>query len=257
MNKLLIILALWMYGQVVYGQSVSQRTIYRSGKYYYYTAYAKDSLAGKEKALQGLHKVVGEALMQKQLPNQNVKVLMKNVKYFFLPLIEEIKTIAYIDKTDLEMKKTLSSIQVVEKKTDSIPKSPRISIKNTENTVKNTNDKIKKVARKEPVKQVIKSDVRFENLNPVLKDLLSSNDKQDLFNKIKKFQNQGKIQVVTHVKSYKKKFSGDNFYKILFDKETKEWLGIVDKANRKNLKTGKQITSDTLKNNIQLWLRIL
>jgi len=250
------ILFLFLISFKTYGQKISQREIIRSGKYYYSTSYAKDSLNAKDKAKKGLFKVIGEELAKQNKQVNNGKVLIKHIQYFILPLTSEVKAIAYIQKENLKTLPSLSSVEIKEQPIDSIRVPKKIK--------KQRKTKIKAVLNKSVVKKVIKKDSAValtknhipKNISPILKELLQSVNTDELLKKLKNYNKEGKIQLVTNVNKYSSRFSDKGFYKILIDKSNKTFTGIIDKNSNRNLKTDKEISKDNIKKHIQLWLKI-
>ena len=265
MKKHLLYIILISCIHLIKAQKITQKDILRSGKYYYSVAYDKDTLQARQTALRGLMNKIAEDKKVESSTGKSGKIFLDNVHYFTLPLIEQYKVIAYIDKNDVRQDKQLSMTEIVvnEEKNNNneiIDKKEKKTI--TKDSIKTGEKKIIEQKDKTPDdKEINKPDRLNEKLvinkSPVIVDLVKTGTAHNLLKKLQKYKNEGKIQVVTNVKKYSKIYGDKDFYKIILDKKDKSIRAFIDKNSHTDLKTGRIINDEEINQNLQLWLKTL
>ena len=242
-----LFVAAWHTG---HAQAPTQKEILRSGKYYYHISYDSDSLRARQTALRGLMSKVANDKRTESFAGKSGKIFLEKVKYFQLKLIEQYKVIAYIDKNDIHHPKQLSMAEITTPKKDSTRQSP------TKPQKVHLKDSLIKRAHLNPLpgKEL---HPRPQIDNPIIKDLAGSSNTKELIEKIKKYRNEGRLQVVTNTRKYSQMYGDKDFYKIILDKNDKSIKALLDKNSDRDLRTGKIIGKDEQNQNIQLWLKTL
>ncbi len=253
--KTFIIFLTFFVIQVFYSQDISQKKIFRSNEYYFYKTYGKDSLRTKETARRGLISKIATEIKGKPLGNTR-KVEIENIKYKVIPLIDEYKVIAYVQKNNINTGKenNLQIISVEEKKTD-----------------KPTVQEKKEIVKTDTIKHEVETDKKEKNVNKIINystlndkekiiisDLLKQDNANYFIKTLNKYTEQGDLQYVKS-STYFNSHNNEGFFVALFDKTNLSNIALLDKNGKEvriDFKNNTEFNMSDTKKYYQLWIKI-
>lgn len=271
-NYLFFITA-FLFFNMLFSQEVSQKEIKRSGLYYHYQSYDELESKAKETARRALMSLVTQEVLGIDMSNIS-KVYLNHIKYFVLPMQGEIKVIAYVLKTDItndEFKeKELKIVEVKDTSIENENEKPKIVNRNvsmdSSKEILDVEYKSEKVVvanknadniNKETGQiTAIETDTNKSKALSILEQLVTCTTNQELYNKLRRFNLEGKLRFVWNTKEYRKKMSSDNFNIVLVSNETKEIIAFLKKNSLTNLKDNNHISKSEFNQYKQVWIEM-
>ena len=273
-NYLLFIITFFFFN-LLFSQEVSQRDIKRSGLYYHYQSYDEVESTAKETAKRGLMSLVAQEVLDMDMSNMS-EVYVNHIKYFVLPMQGETKVIAYVLKTDITNNEPQKKeLQIVEIKDKSVEKQSEYPKRVNRNVSLDSSKEQLEIEHKSDVEKVVVPNNKSVNVDngdvqitsteidikksielSVLEHLVACTTNQELYNKLRKYNLEGKLRFVWNTKEYRKKVSSDNFNIVLISNETKEIVAFFKRNSLTNLKNNNHIGKSEFNQYKQVWIEM-